>query len=266
MLTNQKLGTSELLFRCAQNMGLQPTWVTPNGMFAVSVNGQERYINFGRSPFNSQNSASIAEDKYLTRLVLARHTMANIPFTQPRTQKDAKTFLDIYKKIIAKPVKGAGAQDIHIVTDASQLQALHISKYILEQYIAGQEMRYLVLNGRVIGVHRSEYGTSVDEHRELQRISYPRTAWNPFLVSSSLRIADVLDLHFAAIDFLVDASGRAHILEVNTRPGFKWFHAPTSGPVVDVARHFLESIFEEQPATIPAITPLLGVQPTPAYT
>src|SRR5690242_10376523 len=32
--THRKLGTAELLFRGAQEMGLQPNWITPNGLFA----------------------------------------------------------------------------------------------------------------------------------------------------------------------------------------------------------------------------------------
>jgi len=73
----------------------------------------------------------------------------------------------------------------------------------------------------------------------------------------------LLDLNFAAVDYMIDDTGTAYILEVNTTPGLKWFHAPTSGPVVDVARLFLEAIFEDQaPETTtntesPLVTPPL---------
>lgn len=262
----QQLRTPELLYGCAQQMGLQPSWITPNAMFAVSVNGNEKYINFAHSPLNSHTSASLAKDKYLTRLILERHNMPNIPFARPRTLQEAEAFLAKYKKIIAKPVKGAGARDIHIVTDGALFQTLSVEKYILEKYIAGQEVRYLVLNGAVIGVYQSNYGTSVKVTRQLQCVSHAQATWDPELVASSIQTARILDLKFAAVDYLVTASGRAYILEVNATPDLKWFHAPTSGPVVDVARHFLEAIFEERPLIIPTIEPLLGVQSTPAYT
>jgi glutathione synthase/RimK-type ligase-like ATP-grasp enzyme len=178
--------------------------------------------------------------------------MSNIPFTLPRTQAEAAAFLGKYGKIIAKPVAGFGAHDIHIITTQAQLNQLAIPGYLLEKYIAGKELRYLILNHEIIGVHRSEYGTSVEENRALQRISYPKALWDPALMSSSLRIADILNLRFAAIDYLVEASGRAYILEVNTIPGFKWFHAPTSGPIVDVARLFLESILDDLCRNVPS--------------
>ena len=245
--TGQKLGTAKLLFQSAQKMGLRPSWVTPDGLFAVRVNGREQYVNFARSPLNSHTSASLVYNKYLTRQILARHGMPNIPFARPKSHAEAVAFLRRHGKIVAKPIGGSGARDIHIVTTASQLQALHITKYILEKYIAGQELRYLVLNGAVIGVHRSDYGSSVQANRPLKRISYHSSAWNLALVASAIEVAHVLGLKFGAVDYLVDASGRAYILEVNTTPGLKWFHAPSAGPVVDVAGQFLAAIVKDTP-------------------
>lgn len=243
--TQQKVGTAELLFRSAQDLGLHPTWVTPDGLFAVLVDGRERYINFARSPLNSHAAASLAKNKYLTRRILERHNVQNIPFICPQTQAEAKLFLENHGKIIAKPITGSGARDIHVITEPAQLHQLTITKYILEKYISGAELRYLVLNDLVIGVHRSDYGSSVDEDRPLQRISYPSSEWDLTLISSSVQVAHILDLKFAAVDYLVTPSGQAFILEVNTTPGLKWFHAPTSGPVVDVARQFLTAVFND---------------------
>ena len=244
-----KLGTARLLFRSAEQMGLTPVWITPLSVFAITIDGQERYINQARSPFNSDASAALAKNKYATRCVLERHAMPNIPFTLPRTLAEAEAFLSQQGTIIAKPVDGSGARDIHIVTAPAQLAQLQIKQYILEKYIAGKELRFLLLNDDVIGVHRSEYGDSVAEDRPLQRISYPQSDWDPALVTLSQRIAHVLNLTFLAVDYLVDATGHVYILEVNTMPGLKWFHAPSSGPVVDVAYLFLKAIVDATRAT-----------------
>jgi glutathione synthase/RimK-type ligase-like ATP-grasp enzyme len=252
MATDQKLGSIELLFKCAQQMGFTPTWITPYGTFAISVNGQEQYISI-RSSLNSAAGAGFAKNKYVTRRILERHGLPNIPFVLPSSQSEAASFLAQHEQIIAKPVTGAGARDIHIISTRSQLEKLDISNYILEKFITGKEMRYLILNREVIGVHRSEYGTSVDEHRPLQRISYPKMLWDPALTKLSLRVADILNLKFAAVDYLVEDSGRVYFLEVNTVPGLKWFHAPTSGPIVDVAHLFLESMLEDLQRIKPAL-------------
>jgi glutathione synthase/RimK-type ligase-like ATP-grasp enzyme len=245
-MTHSKLTTAELLFKRAQQMELDPSWVTRGGVFAVTAHGREYYLNFAYSPLNSHTSASLATNKYLTRLILGRHGMTNIPFVRPRHASEASDFLAQYGKVVAKPVKGSGAHDIHIVTDPSQLQQLSLDRYILEQYILGKEMRYLVLNGQVIAVHQSDYNQSVDHDRPLMRISYDQSEWDQSLMESSVRVAEILGLNFAAVDYLVDQAGQAHILEVNSAPGMKWFHAPTSGPTVDVAGMFLKAIFKAQ--------------------
>ncbi len=239
------LETPELLFRCAQQMQLNPVWLTPLDVFSITIDGKEQYINFAHSPLNSDVGVSLAKNKYVTRRILEKHAMENIPFILPGMLREAEAFMKLHETIVAKPVAGAGGRDIHIITELAQLVELQVNEYILEKYIAGQELRYLLLDGKIVGVHRSEYGTSVSEDRLLERISYPQALWDPALVALSQRIADVLNLKFAAIDYLIDASGRVYILEVNTMPGFKWFHAPSSGPVVDIARLFLESIVEK---------------------
>lgn len=223
-------------------MGLRPDWVIQDALFAVVIDGRETYVNLARSPLNSDNSVSLAKNKYVARLILQRHGIPNIPFQNALTHSEAEAFLAQHKTIVAKPISGAGACDIHIVTEPSQLRGLAINDYILEKYIAGQEMRYLVLDGSVIGVHRSDYGTSVEADRELERISYPASEWDEALVESSLQITELMGLSFAAVDYLIDDSGCAHILEINTMPGLKWFHAPTSGPVVDVAGLFMDAV------------------------
>ncbi len=242
MAKDHKSGTAELLYRSAKRTGMNPTWVKTNHTFAITVNGGEHYISLSKSSLNSHLSSSLATNKHLTRLILQRFDVPNIPFMAPSSRLEARAFLDAHKKIIAKPTKGSGSRDVHIITDASQFDELKISNYILERYISGQELRFLIINSEVIAVHRSDYGVSVDSHRELKRISYPRDMWPEKLAKQSLDVASALGLTFAAVDYLVEESGKSYVLEVNTAPGMKWFHAPTDGPAVDVAGYFMEAL------------------------
>lgn len=249
-MSSPKLGTAELLFRSAEELGLQPIWVMPGSVLAIQVAGKERYLNLARSPLNSHLSISLSVDKYLTRLVFARHKLANIPFARATTQAEANLFLESHGTIIAKPVGGSGSRDIHIISTEQQLQALVVTNYILEKYIVGPEMRYLILDGSVIGVYQSDYGVSVQSDRVLRCLALPQTSWNPALVNMAIQATGVLGLGFAAVDFIIGDSG-PYILEVNTTPDLKWFHAPSSGPAVDVARLFLESIVQHYAAQTP---------------
>ena len=244
-VTTTKLSSSELLFRQATRMDLNPAWIVEGGLFAISTPVGERYVREGQSIFNSQISSNLAKNKHLTRAVLARHGVPNIPFARPKTMDEAIAFLHAHQKIIVKPYGGSGSQNIRIVEDRNQLLGVDVGQYIFEQYIAGREMRYLVLNGEVIAVHESRYGVSVAADRDLERISYQQTDWDDELTDLSLRIAKMLGLRFAAVDFLIDANGKYHVLEVNSSPGLKWFHAPTSGPSVDVAGLFMNALLSD---------------------
>lgn len=240
-----KQTTTELLFTTAHRMGLSPEWVVKNGLFAVTIDSAEHYINFERSPLNSHLSISLSGNKYLTRLILKRHGYSNIPFMRARTLLRAQNFLSTHKTIVAKPLRGSGSRDIHIITKESELSQLAIADYILEKYSPGKEMRYLVMNSKVVAVHESRYGVSVQEDRHLERLSLPETNWNSAIVEQSVKIAGLLGLEFAVVDYLVDSTGVHNILEVGAAPGFKWFHAPTSGPAVDVARMFLDAYIQK---------------------
>ena len=64
---------------------------------------------------------------------------------------------------------------------------------------------------------------------------------NHEIVAQSIKVAELLGLEFACVDYLVGDDGQHFILEVGAAPGFRWFHSPSSGPAVDVARMFLNS-------------------------
>jgi hypothetical protein len=92
MADGQKISTTELLYKSAMRMGLEPSWVIPNGLFAVQIHGSERYINSANSPLNSHVSVSLTRNKHLTRMILQRHGLRNIPFMR-RSCKYTKRLL-----------------------------------------------------------------------------------------------------------------------------------------------------------------------------
>lgn len=238
----KKLGTAVLLYASAKKMGLQPRWLVKNGPFTINTPDGERFVSYARSSLNSHVGAGISTNKYHTRVILSRHGLPNIPYARPKDATTARLFLLKHKTIVAKPVTGGGAKDIRIIKTIKMLSGMNVRKYIFEKYVVGKEMRYLILNNKVIAVHQSEYGTSVEADRYLERISYSKPAWDEQLTRLSLKISKVLGLRFIAVDFLVTETGQPFVLEVNTNPGLKWFHAPTSGPPVDVASMFLRAI------------------------
>lgn len=242
MIAEKKLTSSELLFNSALRMKLTPRWIDQGGLFVISTDQGERYVYGVHGAINNQLSGGIARNKAATRLVLERNGFPSIPFLRPANSTEAEQFLAVHGTIIVKPLTGSNSRGVSIVRQASELSGIETRGVILEKYIAGREFRYLILSGTVIAVHESDYGVSVEESRPLKRISYPRETWDEALVTLSLQTANALGLRYAAVDYLITAQGEACILEVNSAPGMKWFHAPSSGPAVDVAGLFLEEM------------------------
>ncbi len=244
-MITKKLGSAELLFEAAETMGLNPSWIKRGSIFAIPTRDGERYINYSISSINSQLSSSLVGNKNAARLILSRQGFPTMAHLVSSSHLEAQMFLAKHKKIIVKPISGSNSHDVHIIESPEALALFNIRHYILEEYAPGKEIRYLLLNDKVIGVHESQYGESVAEDRPLKRISYPRTEWDPALMALSLQVAKVFGLRFAAVDYIIDPDGQARILEVNSWPGMKWFHAPTSGPVVDLARLFLQAMLND---------------------
>jgi len=196
---------------------------------------------------------------------LARRGFPTMAHIVPSDHLEAQAFLAKHRKIVAKPINGSNSRDVHIIESPELLASFNVQQYILEEYAPGKELRYLLLNDRVIGVHESQYGESVAEDRPLKRISYPRAEWDPVLVALSLEVAKAFGLRFAAVDYIIGPDGRARILEVNSSPGMKWFHAPTSGPVVNVALLFLQAMLDNGRSKNPIPFKPLTTSPAEAY-
>src|SRR5690606_12767363 len=118
-------------------------------------------------------------DKNAARLVLARQGLPTMAHLVPSNHAEAQIFLAKHKKIIVKPIRGSNSHDVHIVESPEQLASFDIRQYIIEEYAPGKELRYLLLDNKVVSVHESQYGGSVAEDRDLKRISYPRADWDP---------------------------------------------------------------------------------------
>ncbi len=229
------------LYYSALSLGLKPEWLNFGNIFTIQTDQGEKYVNWTFSDLNSSAGVTITKNKYVARLVLARHGLPNIPFALPNNLAEAIEFYTTHQDIIAKPIRGFGSTDIHHIVDPSTLSGLAYPKYIFERYTPGREMRYLILRGKIIAVHESRYGDSVKYDRYLERISYPTEQWDPQLSDMALQISKIFGLGLAAVDFMVTPSAEVFVLEVNTAPGLKWFHHPTSGPPIDLATLLLQA-------------------------
>lgn len=234
--------TAELLFKEAEVLELHPKWLTDYGLFSVKMKGRKLYVYYSYSALNSHLSSRLAFDKHATRTILEDNSLPNIPYSAAKTKEEVQKIFKQQKVIIAKPTLSSHSENIYLIRSIDDIPILPYEDYIFEKYITGEEYRYLVLQNKVIAVHRKYYKTPINNPDTVKRISYPQKQWDPALISLALQVADAMHLSFAAVDFIIDQEGRAYVLEVNSAPGLWHFHHPSEGPSVNVALLFLNAM------------------------
>lgn len=237
--------STEILFTRAKELGLQPRRLNDYGLFEITLkNGSRQYVFHSKSNLNSQLASYLVTNKHITREILDEHKLPNIPYCLPESKQELRSFFDGHQPIVVKPTYGHGSHGVLFIYQVEQLENVDIFNSVAEKFIKGQEERYLVLNGQVIAVHQKLYDGPINSPETLQRVSVDAAAWNEKQVYMAVQVATVFGLRFAAVDFIVMSDGTFVILEVNSAPGIAWFHAPTSGPSVDVAGKLLLAMTE----------------------
>lgn len=237
--------SAKILFAEAEKLNLSPQWLTDYGLFSIQVKGKTEYVFYSKSVLNSQVHSYLAKNKHATRVILANNGFLNIPFCLPKSLEEAVQFLKEHKTIIAKPTLGQHSERIRLIEAVEKLQELDLAENILEKFIKGKEYRCLVLKGDVIAVHHKQYDTPINEPDRVQRVSLEQSGWSSEMVATAVRVAEVMHLQVAAVDFMVDAEGKQYILEVNSSPGIARFHYPSKGPGINLAKRLLEAHSKE---------------------
>ena len=234
----------ELILSTAQSMGLKPKLLTDYGLISLQIDGKEHYIFYDASNTGTQISTGLTKNKHASRVMFERNGLPNIPFCLTDNLDKACQFLAEHKKIIVKPVKGQHSQDIHLIETAKELENFNLPNYILEKYIEGRELRYLVYNDQVIAVHLKDYETAINDPETVKRISFEKDRWNDHLTELAIKAARVFGLKLTAVDFKVTSSGEVFLLEINSAPGIDRFQNPDTGPGIDLARIFLNEVIK----------------------
>lgn len=242
--TQLPLSTATLLFAEAQRRGLNPVWETDYGLFSFELNGQREYLFFSKLPFNNQLSAEYSRNKHITHIILDQAGFDTIPYCVPDGIDEAVEFLNGHPSIVVKPTIGERSRQVILVTKPSELLNVELDSMILEKFIQGSEIRYLILQDQLIAVLEKHPDPRPHQPWHKRNETVQSSQWNTKQVDLALHIAKTLKLHWCAVDFIVDIAQKPWILEVNSAPGIKLFHHPHQGETVDVARLIFDEMLK----------------------
>ena len=111
-----------------------------------------------------------------------------------------------------------------------------------EKFIQGEEHRYLILNNQVIAVQKKLLQPTKTNPWQLHYTGLSRQAWRQDLVDESLKIAQIFELNWVAVDFMVDEQEKALVLEFNSSPGIVKIHQPDAGVKTNVAKLIWQAV------------------------
>ncbi len=244
------LQSSQLLFDQAKVMGLQPQWETDYGLFSVMAPSQgtskRQYFFHANLNLNGELSRALVKNKHFTRLILEKNGFENIPYILPTSLEQLANFFDEHQPIICKPLLGQQSRDIYLIKTKQQLKQCSLAMNFFEKYVAGEEHRYLVLKGKVIAVQKKVLQPTKNEPWKLFYTGLEKQNWNRELAKLALQIAQLFQLSWAGVDFIIDQQGKGWILEVNSAPGIVKIHNPNAGVPVNAAKLIWQAIFSEK--------------------
>lgn len=117
-----------------------------------------KYIVRAATPLNSFVASTISEEKEWTNNILKN---AGIPVplcVEVNNAEELKTFYEKYKEIVVKPNNQKGGKGITVLPEefalskAFELAQKFGQKVLVENYITGENYRFLVLDGKVIAI------------------------------------------------------------------------------------------------------------------
>lgn len=151
----------------ADILGIKYEVIVPSLMAEFRVGNKHWFIINTVNPLTPSPSTTICKRKNLTHIVLDRHRVS-VPKQEILTcEIDAIKFFNKYKDIVIKPTQQLGGKGVSILPQNEEqvLKAFRIAfeksnnpsddkKVIGEQFIHGENYRFLVVGEKVVGVVR----------------------------------------------------------------------------------------------------------------
>lgn len=177
--------------------------------------------------------------------------MAGIPIPATLITSDAKLLLDFckHREVVYKPVAG-GALCRLLTEDDKQperLTALASAPVQFQEYIAGDDLRVFVLDGRVIASFLVA-GEGIDYREQTSRLEYYPVSDE--IAQMCVRACDTLGLIFSGVDLKLRPDGSVVMIECNPSPMFEGFDRVAPVPIVQQLASYLIEITRKNQARV----------------
>ena len=165
---------AEIIVREARRRGIATSVIDPvHGYFELSFGGRTITCRESLSELTSAIAMSRCDDKRVTRRVLTRAGLRMPEQAAVESAEGDAGFLAAHGRVVVKPARGEQGQGVSV--DVGSLASLktaleaarrHCPDVILEEMVEGEDVRIIVIDGRVVAaaVRRPPQITGTGEH------------------------------------------------------------------------------------------------------
>jgi D-alanine-D-alanine ligase len=182
-------------------------------------------------------SSALTMDKARTKELAASVGVGGarqVRFAANQKPDAAAVVADLGESLVLKPNAEGSSVGLCLIAGvdalAKALSAVTAGDWLIEERISGKELSIGVLNGRAMGVveirpksgvydYASKYTKGLTEY--FAPAPLPEATTGEVRAAAELAFAACGCRDYARVDFILSASGRLYLLEINTLPGMK---------------------------------------------
>ena len=212
----------------------------------------------GMPIYNAYEPITVCDDKMLTFLHLAGNGIpmpktlpAPLCFDSSATVKRElvdQIVSELGLPVIVKECFGSLGKGVYLAKDKDELydvcQKIKGKPHLFQEFISssyGKDIRVIVIGGKVVGsilrVSNGDFRSNISSggHGEPFEL-------NQEMKDLAVKIANILNLKYCGMDFLLSSDGKVVVCEVNSNAFFKGFESVTK---INVAKKYAEFILED---------------------
>ncbi len=217
-------------------------------VFYVNVKNKKYFFSYNRTSFNTQASASMCFNKYLSKVLVEKYLkkyVKTIPFFYELDKHKFLDFLKTHKKVIKKPLFGQKHKNIEILDQSENFSLLNkdfFNGFIFEKFLQKSiEYRVVVFDKNIVGFQEKVVKNYDDFSLFYKGLKIEDSELNKKLFYLAKKINDLFDLRYSAVDFLYFGN-KIYFLEINSAPGLKKMYNPDIGVKHKVAHKIVKSL------------------------
>lgn len=215
----------------------------------IKTSSRDLYFWLNKNPFNDSFIFLLGQDKFLQSQIF-QNLNIQIPQTFFSFPQKNNLVPELQFPLVVKPNNSSFSKGLSLVSNAKELNSVLTNnpdqKWIIQQYIQGQEYRVVTVNDKIMLVYPKIgnarfYNSIIQDYR-------PKNLNQPKLVELFQPIVNKLfsnlNLKFAGLDIIIDKQGTPFLIELNANPVCYYYNLENGRE--DFTQVYLELLKEYQ--------------------